>query len=194
MVVMDCEKGAASSKKTSEVLQNFCDKGFCLSFPVLWNLCNTIIYRYIQGRLRGKDDAKDVYQEFGLKLYNFIPRHLLAMVPPVAFHVAKDEIANHFRLASLAADTLSLEDLLLHGEPETSDGNRPFEQWQRLQYHMNASGVSRDQQMAVILHHLLGFTVKEGAEFLDCKPETIKGRLRYAKQKLGGNNGGEMAS
>lgn len=189
---MDCEKVDTGLKDQSDVIQAFCDKGFSESFPVLWNLCDTRLLRFIKGRVKSPDDAEDVRQEVGIKLYRYVPRHLVNMVPPMAFSMAKDEIADYFRRASRSAGTLSLEELLLHHEPEAADGNRRFEQWQRLQHHMRSSGVSRDQQMTVVLRYLLGFTVKEVADILECKPETVKGRLRYAQQKMGSHADGKV--
>ena len=175
-----------SVEEAENLLERFQQAGFQRAFEVLWLYHQQRLGRLIRGRGLQPDQAEDVLQEVGFKLYRYLSRHLVEMFPPSAAKITKDQIADFYRSVYRAPEFQTLEELIaLNLEPEAGPKNERMAQWRAAQKHMQACGLSRDQQTAVILHHLIGYSVAEVAGITESKHETVRARLRYAAQKMG---------
>ncbi len=170
----------------SEKLLRYFRELFKVPFDPLWLYHRDRLSRFVRGKGLSDDRAEDLLQEVALKSYRYLSRHMADIFSPATFKIAKDEIADHYRRQQRRPSLETLDDLDgLNIEPTAAPANKSAELWRTLKKRMDACGVSADQQTAVILHHLVGYTVKEVALITDCKRETVKSRLRYAAAQMG---------
>ena len=79
------------------LIEAFCDGGFAEGFEVLWQFHQLRLWRFIHGRICSEDQAEDVFQDVAFKLFRYLSNRVVAMFPPVAFKISKDELADFFR-------------------------------------------------------------------------------------------------
>jgi DNA-directed RNA polymerase specialized sigma24 family protein len=169
-----------------ELLASFREQGFRDAFAVLWLNHEARLGLFIRGRNASVDQAEDILQETGMKLFRFLSSHVVEIFPKTAYKITKDQLVDAYRAAKRSPKLETLDDLIaLNLEPPAAPPSKRLERWNALLRHMDACGVSREQQTAVALHHLIGYSVKEVATIIDCKVETAKARLRYAALKMG---------
>ena len=185
---MDLQQNQQSPEDNIDepLLERFQQHGFRDAFGVLWLHHQLRMGRFVQGRGLNADRAEDLLQEIGIKLFRYLSRHVVELFPGAAYKITKDEIADYYRSLSRIPKLETLDDLIaINLEPAASPPNKKMEHWTALQQHMDECGVSREQQTAVILKHLIGYSVKEVAEITGCNREAVKSRLRYASLRMG---------
>lgn len=180
-------RGPLSEDKTQELLlERFRERGFKDAFSILWLHHRDRLGRFIRGRGLDADRAEDLLQDIGLKLFRYLSGHVVGIFPGSAYKITKDEIAGFYRSLQRLPKLETLDDLIaLNIEPTASPPSKRMERWTALQEHMSSCGVAPEQQTAVILHHLIGYSVKEVAQITDSNREAVKSRLRYASLKMG---------
>ncbi len=166
--------------------RRFEDAGFRTAFEVLWTHHQKLLCRISLGRGLSEDGTRDLLQDVSIKLFGYLSRHVVEAFPGSAVKITKDEICEFYRRAYRLPELNSLEDLLTQNvEPEAPAEDKHVERWSAVQKHMQDLDISSDQQTVVVLHHLIGYSLKEVALITECKPETVKSRLRYASIKMG---------
>ena len=182
---------SSSGKPTDEEIrqqlcQQFQEQGFRQAFEVLWLHHEKRLGRFIRGRGLNEDSAREQMQEIGLKLFRYLSGHVIEIYPKTAYKITKDQIADFYRALTRLPKMVTLDELIcMELEPPSGQQGKKMERWQALQQHMDACEVSREQQTAVILHHLIGYSVLEVAQITECERETVKSRLRYASLRMG---------
>ncbi len=177
----------SSQDKTDELLlEHFRERGFKDAFGVLWLHHRDRLGRFVRGRGLNEDRAEDLLQDIGLKLFRYLSGHMVEIFPGSAYKITKDEIADFYRALHRLPKLENLDDLIsMKIEPAVAPPSKRMERWAALQKHMEACGVSHDQQTAVILHHLIGYSVVEVARITQSNWEAVKSRLRYASLRMG---------
>ncbi len=186
---MKAQANQAPEDETNKaILARFRESGFRTAFDILWLYHQQRLARFVRGRGLAPDRAEDLLQDIGLKLYHYLSGHVVAIFPGAAYKITKDEIADFYRGLQRLPKLESLDDLIaMDLDPVAAPPSKRMERWTALQTHMETKGVSREQQTAVILKHLIGYSLVEVAQITACDPETVKSRLRYASLKMGGN-------
>jgi len=168
------------------LLEQFRCQGFGDAFGVLWQHHGEKLGRFVRGKGMQEDQARDLLQDIGLKLFRYLSGHVVEMFPGSAYKITKDEIADVYRSLQKLPILETLDDLMaLNLEPAAAPLSQRRERWTAAQQHMETCGVSPEQQTAVILHHLIGYTVLEVAQITESDREAVKSRLRYASLKMG---------
>lgn len=164
----------------------FCEAGFTEAFEVLWLHHFMLLRRLAWGRGLKEDRADDLLQNTGMKLFRYLSGHVVEHFPASAVKICRDEVSSFYRTQYRLPAIESLEELLtMNIEPEAEAPSERFERWVALQKKMQDLDIDPKQQTAVILHYLVGYTLKEVAHITGSDPEAVKSRLRYAKAKMG---------
>lgn len=176
---------AGDSNELAE-LQTAFRQGFGDAFGILWQHHQERMFRFFRGKGIERDQAQDLLQEVAIRLFRYLSGHIFEIFPGSAFKITKDAIADHYRVLGRTPKLMALDDLfVLDFEPSAKPPSNRWERWSELQKTMTDCGVSKEQQTAVILHHLIGYTTKEVALITESELETVKSRLRYASLKMG---------
>lgn len=179
-------KYSDDEKARDDLLKRFRKHGFNDAFGILWLYHIERLGRFVRGRMQNDDRSQDVLQEVALKLSRYLSGHVVDMTLPSAYKITKDEIASFYRAINRTPGSESLDDLVaMNLEPIAECSGGRLERWRELQDRMDACGVSRQQQTAVVLHHLIGYTYKEVAQITGSEYEAVRARLRYAQMKMG---------
>ena len=168
------------------LVTQFQDAGFKDAFGILWLYHLKRLGRFVRGRGLQEDVAEDLLQEIGLKLFRYLSGHVVEVFPASAFKITKDQVSDFYRALQRHPKLETLDDLIaMNIEPAAAPTNERMKHWSAVQREMDTCGVSRDQQTAVILHHLIGYSLAEVAQITDSNREAVKSRLRYASLKMG---------
>lgn len=129
-----------------------------------------LIVRYINRHFCGKVDGKDIAQQFFLKLFEIKPKFIRA--PTVwVYTVARN----------MALDKLRKEKKLVYSELENNKlGKMQFSDKALLEL----SCLTEAEKQIIYLRYWERFRLKEIAEILSEKYDTVKYRHRIAKNKL----------
>ena len=175
-----------AEQTASDIKERFQEQGFRDAFGVLWQHHRGRLGAFVRGRGLSEDRADDLMQNIGFKLFRYLSGHIVEIFPPTAYKITKDEIADFYRALNRLPTLETLDDLVTANlEPSVAPVDARHERWHTLQTKMRENGVSDEQQTAVILHHLIGYTLDEVALITGAKREAVKSRLRYAALKMG---------
>jgi RNA polymerase sigma-70 factor, ECF subfamily len=159
------------------------------AFQALYQQSHLRVYRYIFGLLGGStQDAEDLTAETYMRAWN--ARYGFRGDEQSALgwllRIARNLVIDLYRRGKSYGTTSNIDDHILFSrtagpEERTLIQDQTNLLWERLQE------LPEDQKEMLTLRYLLGWKVKEIAQFLSLKENTVSVNIRRALQKLRGN-------
>ena len=185
MISRKGEKMDGQDRKERDHGGRFAKVGVDRAFEQRWRLYKERIWYFICAKQIAREDARDILQIVAIKLYRYLGVNNPDNVLPIAFKIARDEIVDYLRKLHRIPELASLDELIAFNlEPAVSSLENNALEASHLQSVMKRCKLDPKQQTALVLHILVGYTVKEVAVITETPVETVRSRLRLAKEKM----------
>ena len=143
-------------------------------FEKIYNLYKLDVYRLAFSYTQNQYDAEDISQRVFIKLYNNLEKVKVSEEKLWLLKVTANECKNFFNLAwNKRKSSTPLEDL-----------NITQEEKDYLLLYSSLQIIPKKYRISIHLHYFYGYNIEEIAKILNMNPNTIKTRLRRAKQIL----------
>lgn len=189
----DCAEIHPLNTSDENLMLRYCNGDYS-AFEVLYQRHSRGLYRYISWQSPRIDWVDEITQDSWLRLHNaratYIPK---ASPKTLLYQIARNRLIDIMRQqhATLACDLSNEEDsepILEKVFNNAPDNNLPDEDLLKKELHRKIHQainlLPHEQKETLVLHHFSELPIKDIAALTGEKPETIKGRLRYAMQKL----------
>ena len=179
---------------TDEALMlSYCGGDFS-AFETLYSRHSRGLYRFITWQSPRVDWADEIAQDAWMRLHNARASYLpQASFKTLLYQIARNRLIDMLRqqrplLASDLGepeDGIEVFDLIANDIQNDNTPDAMLMQNQRnAQLHRAIDKLPFEQKEALVLHQFSELTLSEIASLTGAKEETVKGRLRYAMQKL----------
>ncbi len=155
------------------------------AFAALLDKYGEKIWHFLRSKV-GAQDADDLFQEVSLSLFHYLSRQTPSCFLPLALQTARWRVADFFQQrGERDPDVMSLEEWSAQKlQPPQSAQSDDDAKLASLRFLFKQVGLSPDQQEALLLHYVVGFSQQEVAEISQISLEGVRSRLRQAKGKL----------
>ena len=157
------------------------------AFDTLYERHRLSLFRFLARQTSDQQSCEDIYQEVWSKVIR--ARHdyrASAKFSTYLYRIARNCLIDHYRRVGRTPDTQSTNESatpeLQAGTPDPADATEHIE-W-RVALFTALAQLPDEQREVFLLHEQVGLELAEIAEITGVGGETVKSRLRYARQKL----------
>ncbi|MDP3979943.1 MAG: RNA polymerase sigma factor [Chlamydiota bacterium] len=161
-------------------------KGNVTAFEELYRHTSPFVYSVIYRILERKEDSEDVTQETFIKVFQYLPKFRFqssfkTWIYRIAVNCALTKLKKRI---NKEGKTSPYEDTILHQTPDTSDRGAIENQELEDQIHTMLKPLNPEQRTCIILREIEGLSYQEMADTLKMNINTIRTRLKRARDIL----------
>jgi len=171
--------------KSDESLMRDYQRGDSLAFDMLYQRHKDKLFNFIYRSCQHPESVEDIAHDTWMSIIRAAERYKpTAKFTTYLYQIARNKIIDHWRqntrsdLGNAEVDQIQADERLYNNPDDNA------EQLQLINELMNALLKLPHEQREAFLLKEEGFSQKEIAEITDSKPETVKSRVRYARQQL----------
>ncbi len=160
-------------------------QGDSIAFDVLYQRHKDKLFNFVYRSCQSPEAVEDIAHDTWMAIIRSIETYQpSARFTTYLYRIARNKIIDHWRKPKVTElDDVELDDIsqssLVHGHEDHG-----IEQLQLLNSLMNALQQLPEEQREAFLLKEEGFSQNEIADITNSKPETVKSRVRYARQQL----------
>lgn len=160
--------------------------GDASAFEILYHRHKGPVYRFILRRCGNAGVAEELFQDVWLKLILARERYeVSAKFTTYLYRIVNNHVIDHFRNLKSDYHEAAQEEADSLPAPLQYQPERRAEIGQQTRLLLDAvAGLPAEQQQVFLLKEEAGMSIREIADVLGVKVETVKSRLRYALKKL----------
>ena len=171
--------------KSDESLMRDYQQGDSVAFDVLYQRHKDKLFNFVYRSCQNREAVEDIAHDTWMAIIRSIEAYQpSAKFTTYLYRIARNKIIDHWRKPKIfEAETVEPDDVsqasLIHG-----NANYGMEQLQQINSLMVALQQLPAEQREAFLLKEEGFSQREIADITNSKPETVKSRVRYARQQL----------
>ncbi len=160
-------------------------RGDSVAFDVLYQRHKDKLFNFVYRSCQNQEAVEDIAHDSWMAVIRSIEKYeSTAKFTTYLYRIARNKIIDHWRKASIEDDNPIEPDDVSPANTVSGAASHGAERLHMINALLAALALLPEEQREAFLLKEEGFTQLEIAEITGSKPETVKSRVRYARQQL----------